>query len=361
LTKSAQLPFCDWLLGAMVAPTPVSALLHSNTMVKAGVYLVLRFASILQGSSMGMVIALIGGTTFLITSFIAITENNAKRLLAYSTIANLGLVILCAGVGTEQAVWAGILLIIFHAIAKALLFLCVGTVEHRKHSREIEMMEGLVTSMPTMATFMLIGMAGMFLAPFGMLISKWAVLKALVDICPILAVLVAFGGAANLFFWVKWMGKLLLAVTPPTGEEKDVSREEFFSLGTLAILTVAVCALFPWMSTYYIEPYLFGFYGHLTSMGAGNITIMFIMLGLVLLFPVISINFDRTTKLVAPYLGGANTGTPGTFKDSLGNSRPFTMKNYMLEEFFGEKILYPWGIRISFLLLITMIALLFIK
>ena len=109
-------------------------------------------------------------------------------------------------------------------MAKGLLFLCVGTVEHRKHSREIEMMEGLITSMPTMATFMLIGMAGMFLAPFGMLISKWAVLKALVDVSPLLAVLVAFGGAANLFFWVKWMGKLLLAINPPTGEEKDVSR-----------------------------------------------------------------------------------------------------------------------------------------
>ena len=84
----------------MVAPTPVSALLHSSTMVKAGVYLVLRFASILQDSSMGLVIALIGAVTFLITSLIAITENNAKRVLAYSTIANLGLVILCAGIGT---------------------------------------------------------------------------------------------------------------------------------------------------------------------------------------------------------------------------------------------------------------------
>jgi len=361
LTKSAQLPFCDWLLGAMVAPTPVSALLHSSTMVKAGVYLVLRFSSILQDTSVGLVIALIGGVTFLITSLIAITENNAKRVLAYSTIANLGLVILCAGIGTDKAVWAGILLIIFHAVAKGLLFLCVGTVEHRKHSREIEMMEGLITSMPTMATFMLIGMAGMFLAPFGMLISKWAVLKALVDASPLLAVLVAFGGAANLFFWVKWMGKLLLAITPPTGEEKDVSREEFFSLGTLAVLTVAVCALFPWIATYFIEPYLLSQYGTQVSLSAGNITIMSLMLGLVLLFPLISINYDRNTKRVAPYLGGANTDTPGTFKDSLGNSRPYAMKNYMLEEFFAEKKLYPWGIRVSLFLLIVMLVLFFIK
>jgi ech hydrogenase subunit A len=157
------------------------------------------------------------------------------------------------------------------------------------------------------------------------------------------------------------MGKLLLAINPPTGEEKNVSREEFFALGTLTILTVVTCAIFPWISTCYIEPYLFGIYGHLISMSAGNITIMAIMLGLVLLFPIMSINYDRNTKCVSPYLGGANTDTPGTFKDSLGNSRPYTMKNYTLEEFFAEKKLYPWGIRISWLLLIVMLALLFIK
>ena len=96
-------------------------------------------------------------------------------------------------------------------------------------------------------------------------------------------------------------------------------------------------------------------------MSSGNITIMFIMLGLVLLFPLMSINFDRNTKRVAPYLGGANTDTPGTFKDSLGNSRPYAMKNYMLEEFFAEKKLYPFGLRISWVLLIILFALLFIK
>ncbi|MBF0511013.1 MAG: NADH-quinone oxidoreductase subunit L [Candidatus Omnitrophica bacterium] len=361
LTKSAQLPVCDWLLGAMVAPTPVSALLHSSTMVKAGVYLVLRFASVLQGTLMGSTIAMIGAVTFLFTSLIAITENNAKRLLAYSTIANLGLVILCAGIGSAQAVWAGILLIIFHALAKGLLFLCVGTVEHRKHSREIEMMEGLITSMPGLATFMLIGMAGMFLAPFGMLISKWAVLKALVDVNPLLSVIVAFGGAANLFFWVKWMGKLLLAITPPVGQEKDVSREEFVSLGILAVLTVLICALFPLISSCYIEPYLYSLYDKSVSMSNGNIIIMLIMLGLILLFPLISINFDRSTKYVAPYLGGANTDTPGTFKDSLGNNRPFAMKNYLLDEFFAEKKLYPIGVGLTWILLIIMFVLLFIK
>jgi ech hydrogenase subunit A len=176
MTKSAQFPFSSWLLGAMVAPTPVSALLHSSTMVKAGVYLVLRMAPVITGSGVGLAVALIGSGTFLLTSIAAITANDAKKVLAYSTIANLGLIVLCGGIGTSAAIWAGVLLIIFHALAKCLLFLCVGIVEHKLHSRDIEAMSGLLLKLPRLGIMMLIGMAGMFLAPFGMLISKWAVL-----------------------------------------------------------------------------------------------------------------------------------------------------------------------------------------
>ena len=216
ITKSAQLPFSSWLLGAMVAPTPVSALLHSSTMVKAGVYLVLRMAPVVTGTKVGMMVALVGAVTFVVGSLAAITTSEAKRVLAWSTVANLGLIVLCGGIGTYQAVWAGILLIIFHAVAKCLLFLCVGVVEHKLHSRNIEDMSGLVVRMPRVAIMMQIGMAGMFLAPFGMLISKWAVLKAVVDAYPSLTVFIAFGSAATLFFWVKWMGKLVEVVG--TGE-----------------------------------------------------------------------------------------------------------------------------------------------
>ena len=115
ITKSAQLPFSSWLLGAMVAPTPVSALLHSSTMVKAGVYLVLRMAPVVEGTKTGLLVALVGGLTFVVASFAAITASDAKRVLAWSTVANLGLIVLCGGIGTHEAVWAGILLIIFHA------------------------------------------------------------------------------------------------------------------------------------------------------------------------------------------------------------------------------------------------------
>lgn len=212
ITKAAQCPFSSWLLGAMVAPTPVSALLHSSTMVKAGVYLILRLAPAITGTTVGLMVALVGGGTFLIGSLAAITTPQAKRVLAYSTVANLGLVVLCGGIGTYAAVWAGVLLIIFHAVAKCLLFLCVGVVEHKLHSRNIEDMSGLILYMPRVAVMMLIGMAGMSIAPFGMLISKWAVLRAVVDAYPLLSVFIVFGSAATLFFWVKWMGKLVEVV-----------------------------------------------------------------------------------------------------------------------------------------------------
>ena len=112
------MPFSSWLVGAMVAPTPVSALLHSSTMVKAGVYIIVRFAPVLSGTTEGLIIALVGGTTFALASFMAISQNNAKKVLAYSTIANLGLIVACAGVGTYNLMWVAILLIIFHADCK---------------------------------------------------------------------------------------------------------------------------------------------------------------------------------------------------------------------------------------------------
>ncbi|MDE2444239.1 MAG: proton-conducting transporter membrane subunit, partial [Methanocorpusculum sp.] len=181
LTKAAQMPFSTWLTGAMVAPTPVSALLHSSTMVKAGVYLLVVFAPVFAQTAVGTALAAIGVFTFFVTSALAISQSNAKKVLAYSTIANLGLITACAGIGTPEAVMAAILLIIFHAVAKALLFMCVGAVEHRIDSRDIEDMDGLLVRLPLLATMMIIGICGMYLAPFGMLISKWAAIVAFLE------------------------------------------------------------------------------------------------------------------------------------------------------------------------------------
>jgi ech hydrogenase subunit A len=361
ITKSAQLPFSSWLLGAMVAPTPVSALLHSSTMVKAGVYLVLRMAPLVTGTKAGLMVALVGAVTFVVGSFAAITVSDAKRVLAWSTVANLGLIVLCGGIGTAEAVWAGVLLIIFHAVAKCLLFLCVGVVEHKRHSRDIESMSGLIVSMPRVAVMMQIGMAGMFLAPFGMLISKWAVLKAVVDASPVLSVFVVFGSAATLFFWVKWMGKLVEVVTPSPRVGPELDLGESIALHGLAAGTFLACLLFPLISARLIVPYVTGVYGPTgVLMSQGNITIMMIMMALVLLFPVTFLRHGRGVRVTDAYLGGANVRGSAHFRSTADSVRDVAIGNYYLREILNEAWLARWGVITSAVLLAAMLLLPFL-
>jgi ech hydrogenase subunit A len=360
ITKSAQLPFSSWLLGAMVAPTPVSALLHSSTMVKAGVYLVLRMAPSVAGTKVGMMVALVGAVTFVVGSLAAITTSEAKRVLAWSTVANLGLIVLCGGIGTYEAVWAGVLLIIFHAVAKCLLFLCVGVIEHKLHSRDIESMAGLIVSMPRVSVMMQIGMAGMFLAPFGMLISKWAVLKAVVDAYPMLSVFIAFGSAATLFFWVKWMGKLLEVVEPHKRIEKELELGESIALHGLSVATFLACLLFPLISTYFIAPYVAEVYFHSAALpdgdiiGRGNTIIMTIMMAMVMLFPITFINYGRGVRVTDAYLGGANLHSSTRFVGSANSVQNVTIGNYYLHNILSEAWLSRWGVVGSAVLLAVM-------
>ncbi|HWQ66224.1 MAG TPA: proton-conducting transporter membrane subunit [Methanospirillum sp.] len=361
--KSAQFPFSSWLVGAMVAPTPVSALLHSSTMVKAGVYVIVRFSPVFEGQLIGILIALIGGITFLIASCIAVNMSNAKKILAYSTIANLGLVVACAGVGTPEAVWAAILLIIFHAIAKSLLFLSVGSVSHRIGSLDLEDMTGLITTMPRVATMMLIGIAGMFLAPFGMLISKWASLHAFVEVAPpfgiILVLILAYGSAITAFFWAKWMGKLIQGTYAHVRYEEGVSSFEWIALYIITALTIIVCALFPFISWYMIEPYLSMYYptvSHLISLS--NVEIMIMMLFLVLMMPFSLSYFKRTEKRIPRYMGGLSSVNGQTYIGSFGTERRISLSNYYLDSYFEEARLSRYGVYLAgllFMILLIMI------
>jgi ech hydrogenase subunit A len=344
MTKSAQLPFSSWLLGAMVGPTPVSALLHSSTMVKAGVYLVIRLSPMLQGTLPGVMIALIGGMTFLLASLIAISQSDAKRILAYSTIANLGLIVLCGGVGTYESVWAGILLLIFHAVTKCLLFLCVGSYEQKTGARDVESMTGLIVKMPRLSIMVQIGIAGMFLAPFGMLVSKWAVLKALLDFNPLLAVFIVFGSSATLVFWVKWMGKIIEVSAQHENIEAGLGAREWVSLTVLSVLTVALVGFYPVISQFLIEPYVIDIYGRVMTLNQGNVVIMFIMLGMVALFPTTFFIYGRRVKVVDAYLAGANVD-PGTrFQGAAGQVKSMAMGSYYFTKIFGESRLLVTGI-----------------
>ena len=340
ITKAAQMPFNSWLLGAMVAPTPTSALLHSSTMVKAGVFMIIKLAPVLgMGNFAGIMTMMVGGITFLMASFAAISQSNAKRVLAYSTIANLGLIVTCGGIGTAEAVWAGIMLIIFHAVTKSLLFLCVGTAEHNIGSRDIEDMDGLFVRMPRLAAFMMIGIAGMFLAPFGMLISKWAAMTAFVNSGNFILVgIICFGSAVTAFYWIKWMGKLSAIVANEKNIQQNVHKEEWFVQGTLVGLTVAVCLVFPLISIYILVPYLETVFGGISAaiMSSDNMIIMCIMVAALVVLT--GFFFGKSKKKIVPiYLSGVNEGDNRTYYGSMGKDVKFTLRNWHMEKYFGEK------------------------
>jgi multicomponent K+:H+ antiporter subunit A len=162
LTKSAQFPFHFWLPHAMAAPTPVSAYLHSATMVKAGVFLLTRLWPVLSGTpEWTWIIAGAGVCTMLIGSFAAIFQHDMKGLLAYSTISHLGLITVLLGIGTPLALVAAVFHTLNHATFKASLFMAVGIIDHETGTRDMRVLRGLYRSMPFTGTLAIVASAAM--------------------------------------------------------------------------------------------------------------------------------------------------------------------------------------------------------
>lgn len=363
LVKAAQLPFTPWLLGAMVAPTPVSALLHSSTMVKAGVFLLIRLAPAMVGTPTGMVVALVGILTFIVGAFIAVSRRNTKRILALSTVSNLGLIVVCAGIGTPQLIWVAFFLILFHAIAKALLFMAVGSSSFGTGSLDIEDMGGLIVKQPRIAMLLVIGIAVMFVAPFGMLISKWTAMEAFIDmsswISPVMVVLLAFGSATTVLFWTKWLGILIRLADPaaPRGLLEDkYSGAEFISQGALAFLAIVACITFPFISHYVVAPFLLSAYGQVFTLDQGNVVVTVLMVVMTLFIPWLLLTISRrgTKRLSGAYMSGRPTEAGLVFKGTAGVEKTVELRSYYLPKYFDETWLLRGGILISILLTITM-------
>ncbi len=161
-TKSAQFPFHFWLPDAMAAPTPVSAYLHSATMVKAGVYLLMRMYPVLGGSGwFESIVTAVGLATLVFAAFIALFKHDLKGLLAYSTVSHLGLVTCLVGLGSPLAAVAAVFHVLNHATFKASLFMVAGIVDHETHSRDMRQLGGLWAFMPWTATLSSIAAASM--------------------------------------------------------------------------------------------------------------------------------------------------------------------------------------------------------
>lgn len=161
-TKSAQFPFHFWLPNAMAAPTPVSAYLHSATMVKAGIFLMARFYPVLSGTDMWfLIVSITGLSTLLVGAYVALFKHDLKGLLAYSTISHLGLITLLLGLDTRMAAVAAIFHIINHATFKASLFMAAGIIDHEAGSRDMRNLNGLWKYMPYTATLAIIAALSM--------------------------------------------------------------------------------------------------------------------------------------------------------------------------------------------------------
>ena len=187
LTKSAQVPFHSWLAGAMAAPTPISAFLHSATMVKAGVFLVARLAPAFStlGVWRWMVLGA-GAASLLLGGYRALRQHDLKLVLAYGTISQLGLLMILFGAGTTEMATAGCALLLAHAAFKAALFLTVGVVDHQTHTRDLRQLTGLGRRWPVVTAAAALAAASMAGLPplIGFIAKEFALKGALEEGVP---------------------------------------------------------------------------------------------------------------------------------------------------------------------------------
>lgn len=183
LTKSAQVPFHSWLPGAMAAPTPISAYLHSATMVKAGVYLVARFApAFATVGPWRWIVLCSGAASLLLGGYRALRQHDLKLVLAFGTISQLGLLMILFGAGLRDLALAGCVLLVAHAVFKAALFMVVGIVDHQTGTRDLRVLHGLGRRWPAVAVVAALATASMAaVPPFLGFVGKEAALYALLE------------------------------------------------------------------------------------------------------------------------------------------------------------------------------------
>ncbi len=248
-TKSAQFPFHFWLPNAMKAPTPVSAYLHSATMVKAGVFLLARLHPALAGTSPWFfLVGGVGIATMFFAAYVAFYRHDLKGLLAYSTISHLGLITALFGFGTAGAAVVGVFHIMNHAAFKASLFMTAGIIDHQTGTRDIRILGGLRKAMPFTMVLALLGSAAMAGIPlFNGFISKELFLKETLDLplmagAPWVFPVVATAGA---LFSMAYSVRLVHGVFFKDPTEKTPKEARDPSMGMLVPvgILVAICVI----------------------------------------------------------------------------------------------------------------------
>ncbi len=200
-TKSAQVPLHVWLPNAMEAPTPVSAYLHSATMVKAGVYLLMRLHPALGDTAeWTSLLGLFGGATLLTGAVLALRQTDLKLMLAQTTVASLGLLVMLVGIGTDGAIRGALAYLLAHALFKGALFMLAGGIDHATGTRDVRRLSGLRRAMPvTFATALVAAFSMGGLPPLLGFPAKETLYAGLVDAGPVTPLVVAVIGNALMF------------------------------------------------------------------------------------------------------------------------------------------------------------------
>lgn len=242
LSKSATLPFHTWLPDAGVAPSPVTALLHAAVLVKIGVYVFARFflVTFSLGEIWQTVIPIIAASSALVSAGAALIETDLKRIIAYSTISQIGFIFFGFSVGNAVGIAGALLYILMHGIAKAGLFLCAGIVEQNTKNKDITKLGGLITTMPiTAVSFLFCAFSVMGIPPFGGFFSKFMVFAGAIDARQFwMAGVFLFGAFLTIIYLFRIFNLVFL------GEErmphvKEASKVMVFSVALLAVLSLA--------------------------------------------------------------------------------------------------------------------------
>jgi multicomponent Na+:H+ antiporter subunit A len=275
-TKSAQFPFHFWLPNAMEAPTPVSAFLHSATMVKAGVYLLMRLNPVMGATpEWEFILPLFGSITLIVGATLAIRQTDLKLMLAYTTVASLGLLVMLTGFGTDYAIKAAVLYLIAHSLFKGALFMVAGIIDHEAGTRDVTKLGGLGKLMPiTFGAALIAALSMGGLPPLFGFMAKEVVYEALAQpsVGAIVLTLAAIIGNALMFaiaFAVAlkpfvgpqaktpkhahegpallWLGPVVLAATGLMGGFLSVLAHQYFSspaatavAGTVQVIDISV-------------------------------------------------------------------------------------------------------------------------
>lgn len=247
-TKSAQFPFHFWLPNAMAAPTPVSAYLHSATMVKAGIFLLARLLPIFAGAALyHNIVTFVGLFTLCMAAFFAIFKEDLKGLLAYSTISHLGLIVCLLGIGSPLAVAAAIFHIINHATFKAALFMIAGIVDHETGTRDLRKLSGIWQLLPFSATLTMVTAAAMAGVPLtnGFLSKEMFFTELLANLSGPALVLSAIVATLAGIFAVAYSTRLIHGVffDGPLGEQvpNKEGHEPPIGMRAPAILLAILC------------------------------------------------------------------------------------------------------------------------